>query len=91
MPPLDAEEQAILESVELGEWQSLSNLSQEIDRYQHYAENQVNALKVVNVELPGSDLQALQDFAQQSGISVSLLIATVLHQFITSRQDSLPK
>lgn len=46
MPPLDAEEQAILESVELGEWQSVPNAVAEIDRYRRYAQtNQVTIEK----------------------------------------------
>lgn len=87
MPPLDAEEQALLDSVELGEWQSIPNVAVEIGRYQRYAQAQVNALASVNIELPSSDLQALQVVAQQSGTSVALLMATVLHQFVASRQE----
>lgn len=87
MPPLDAEEQALLDSVELGEWQSVPNIAAEIERYQHYAQAQANTLESVSIELPSQDLQALQTFAQQSGTSVSVLMATVLHQFITSHQE----
>lgn len=87
MPPLDAEEQALLDSVELGEWQSVPDVAAEIERYQRYAQSQTNAVASVNIELPKSDLQALQAFAHQSGISVSVLVATVLHQFVTSRQE----
>ena len=65
MPPLDVEEQAIWDSVELGEWQSIPNVEQEIQRYQHYAQSQVNALEAVSIELPASDLKALQELAQQ--------------------------
>lgn len=87
MPPLDAEELAILESAELGEWQSVSDVAQEIKRYQRDAQAQVNALESINVELPASDLQALREVAQQADISLSLLMATVLHQFVASRQE----
>ncbi len=34
---IDPEEQDILESVEKGEWQSVSNVAEEIKRYQAYA------------------------------------------------------
>ncbi|MBW4651668.1 MAG: hypothetical protein KME20_01200 [Kaiparowitsia implicata GSE-PSE-MK54-09C] len=87
MPPLDAEEQAILESVELGEWQPVPDVTQEIERYRTYAQSQVNGLAAVSLELPTSDLQRLQSFAEESGVSVSLLMATVLHQFVVSRQE----
>ena len=87
MPQLDAEEQALLNSVELGEWQSIPNLAAEINRYQCYAQTQDNAIEAVNIELPSRDLQALREIARQSGISVSLLMASVLHQFITGHQE----
>ena len=85
--PLDAEEQAILESVENDEWQSVPNVAQEVQRYQHYAQAQVNALEMVSIELSASDLQSLQNLAQVSGTSVSLLIASVVHQFVASHQE----
>lgn len=87
MPPLDAEEQAILESVDLGEWQSVPDVTQELERYRAYAQAQVNGLAAVSLELPTNDLQRLQAFAEESGVSVSLLMATVLHQFVVSRQE----
>jgi predicted DNA binding CopG/RHH family protein len=82
MPPLDSEEKAILVSVELGEWQSVSNLNQEMERYQRDAQWQMSLLETVSIQLPGRDWQTLQDLAQQAGVSVSLLIASVLHQYI---------
>jgi len=87
MPPLNAEELAILESVESGEWQSVQDIAREINRYQGYARTQVNALESVSVELSVNDLEVLRKVAQKSGISVSLLAATVLHQFAASHQE----
>jgi predicted DNA binding CopG/RHH family protein len=84
--PLDAEEQAILESVENGEWQSVPNLVQEVQRYQDYAQAQVSALETVSIELPASDLQSLKNLAQTSGTSVSKLIATVVHRFVSQHK-----
>ena len=88
MSSLDLEEQAILESVELGEWQSVPNVAQEIQRYQLYAQSQVNAPEAVSIELPASDLKALQELAQQADTSVSLLMASVLHQYIVGKSSA---
>ena len=85
MSSLDAEEQAILESLENDEWQSVPNVAQDIQRYQQYAQSQVKALEEVRIELPVSDLRSLQDLAQQSGISVSLLVSSVIHQYVTNQ------
>jgi predicted DNA binding CopG/RHH family protein len=85
MQSLNTEAAAILASVELGEWQSVPDVNQEIERYQRYAQTQANRLASFNIELSASDLESLETIAQQSGVSVSLLISTVLHQFIVSR------
>ncbi|MGF1517954.1 MAG: hypothetical protein ACFCVB_09135 [Nodosilinea sp.] len=86
MQSLDTEEAAILASVELGEWQSMPDVAQEIDRYQRYAKAQADRPTSVNIELSVSDLDYLEILAQQSGVSVSLLMSRVLHQFIASRK-----
>ena len=85
MQSLNTEAAAILASVELGEWQSVPDINQEIERYQRYAQTQANRLASFNIELSASDLESLETIAQQSGVSVSLLMSTVLHQFIVSR------
>ncbi|MGJ3247660.1 MAG: hypothetical protein ACFE0I_16490 [Elainellaceae cyanobacterium] len=87
MFPLNTEEQTILESVELGERQSVPDVVQEIKRYQSDAQAQVDALETVNIELPASDVQALREVALKSGVSLSLLMATVLHQFVAGCQE----
>jgi predicted DNA binding CopG/RHH family protein len=84
MPPLEVEEQALLESVELGEWQSVPDVTQELERYQNYAQSQVDGWEPVSLELPTSDLQRLRAVAQESGVSVSRLMAAVLHQFVVT-------
>jgi predicted DNA binding CopG/RHH family protein len=81
MISLDLEEQDILESVENGEWHSISAVATEIQRYQYYA--QTNTLESVSIKIPINDLQSLQILAQQTGTSVDLLMASVLHQYVT--------
>lgn len=87
MLPLDPEEQAILESVENDEWNSVPNGMQEIQRYQSYAQARSLELEEVKIEIPASDLRSLQVLAQQSGISVPILVANVIHQYVTSRSQ----
>lgn len=54
---LTPEEQEILESVERGEWRSVPNLEQEIERYQRYAKVQLGELQEIKVEIPAQDLE----------------------------------
>jgi predicted DNA binding CopG/RHH family protein len=87
MTSLNIEEQEIFESVESGEWQSISDVEQEIQRYQQYA--QASMLESVSIKILTSDFQSLQILAQQTDTSVSILMANVLHQYIIVHQSSL--
>jgi predicted DNA binding CopG/RHH family protein len=86
MTPLNVEEQEIFESVENGEWQSISDVEQEIRRYKQYA--QASILESVSIKIPASDFQSLQALAQQTDTPVSILMANVLHQYIIVHQSS---
>ena len=89
MLPLDPEEQAVLESVENDEWNSVPDRLREIQRYQSYAQAHVvelsAGLEEVKIELPADDLRSLQVLAQQAGLSVPIFVASVIHQYITTR------
>ena len=86
MTPLDTEELDLLESVENDEWQSIPNLAIELQRYQGYAHSQ--ALAAIRIELPIDDLRSLQNLAQQTGTSVSLLVAGVIHRYVIQESSS---
>jgi len=85
---LDPEEQDLLDSIERGEWQSLPNLQDENKRYQRYAEAYMKSTQQIRVELPAQDVDSLQDIAQRSGVSVSLLLSSIVHQYITTHSQS---
>jgi predicted DNA binding CopG/RHH family protein len=79
---LTPEEQAILTSVENDEWLSVSNLEQEIKRYQRYAEAQLGKLEEIKIKIPAQDLQVLEALANQSETTLQTMIANLLHQFV---------
>ena len=85
---LDPEEQDLLDSIERGEWQSIPHLQDEIKRYQRYAEAYMKSIQKISVELPAQDVDSLQDIAQRSGVSVSLLLSSIVHQYITTHSQS---
>ena len=82
---LDAYEQDILDSVERGEWQSVPNLPQEIDRYQRHAQAYEQSLQKITIELPGSDIALLQELALRAGISIPFLLSSIIHQYVGSQ------
>ncbi|MBW4513719.1 MAG: hypothetical protein KME11_00670 [Timaviella obliquedivisa GSE-PSE-MK23-08B] len=88
---LDPEEQAVLESIEADEWNSVPDRSQEMQRYQSYAQAYVAELSAgleeVKIELPASDLRSLQVLAQQAGLSVPIFAASVIHQYVLTRSQ----
>ena len=82
---LDAYEQDILDSVERGEWQSVPNLPQEIDRYQRHAQAYEQSLQKITIELPVSDIALLQELALRAGVSIPLLLSSIIHQYVGSQ------
>ena len=73
---LDDYEQDILDSVERGEWQSVHNLQQEIERYQRHAQAYMQSIQKITIDLPSSDIASLQELASSSGVSIPLLLST---------------
>jgi predicted DNA binding CopG/RHH family protein len=91
MLPLNPEEQAILDSVENDEWNSVPDRLREIQRYQGYAQAHVAELSAgleeVRIELPAGDLRSLQVLAQQAGLSVPIFVASLIHQYVSTRSQ----
>ncbi len=85
MARLSREERGLAESVERGEWKSVSNLKSERNRYQRYARATFKKDRRVNIRISGKDLEALQKRALEEGIPYQTLIASLLHKFVSGR------
>lgn len=77
------EEDQLLQSVEAGEWQSVGSLTSEIQRYQRYAQAQLEEIAEVKVNIAKSELQQLQVIADQLETSVSKIVAQAIHQYLS--------
>jgi predicted DNA binding CopG/RHH family protein len=82
---LDDEERDLVESIERGEWKSVSNLKAEIKKHQEYARNTLKKDKRVNIRISARDLEAIQARAVEDGIPYQTLMASVLHRFVAGR------
>ena len=82
---LDKEDQALLDSVERGEWKSVKNLKGEIKRHQAYARNTLRKDRRVNIRVSSKDLEELQTIAVADGIPYQTLMSSILHRFINGR------
>ena len=82
---LDADEQAILESVERGEWRSTRNFEQERSVYARDAAATFRRDRRINIRISTRDLDAIQKRALEEGLPYQTLIASVLHKYATGR------
>jgi len=81
----DREEKAILESVEKGEWRSVSKARKEKKRYRGYAQAALRKNKRINIRISEEDLALLQQRALEEGLPYQTLISSVLHKFVSGR------
>jgi predicted DNA binding CopG/RHH family protein len=81
----DADELALLESFEDGEWNSVSDEATDIARYRAAASKALLKNKRVNIRLSSMDLEGLQSKAAQEGLPYQTLIASVLHKYASGR------
>jgi len=85
MSRLDQEEKEFLESYEREEWQSVSNLQSESDKYREYARATFRKDRRINIRISQKDLVAIQKKALEEGIPYQTLISSILHKYISGR------
>jgi predicted DNA binding CopG/RHH family protein len=78
---LDAEEQALLESVEGDEWETIENLKEEMAFAKAAAGNYLRKDARVNIRIASSDLALLKQKAAYKGLPYQTFIASVLHEY----------
>ena len=80
---LDDEEQAILDSVEAGEWQSKGQLESRINELQAYLKQEKK--KAVSVRLSENDLYELKRKSLENGIPYQNVIQMLVHQYTSNK------
>lgn len=82
---LDNEEKDLLNSLDIGEWESVPNLEDEISNHVITAKNTLKKDKRVNIRLTSRDLEGIQIKAIEDGIPYQTLMASILHKYVTGR------
>ncbi len=82
---LDKEEQAILASVEAGEWLPVDDLEAKKEEYQKIARATFRKDSRVNIRLPKRDVTAIKVKAMEEGIPYQTMMASILHKYVTGR------
>lgn len=78
---LDAEEKALLESVESGDWETVENVKEERVFAKAAAVNYQRKDARVNIRIATSDLKRLKQKAAYKGLPYQTFIASVLHEY----------
>jgi len=88
---LDREEKNLLDSYERGEWKSVKNLKQEIQKHKEYARQTLRKDKRVNIRISSMVLDELQARAVEDGMPYQTLISSILHRFVTGKLFEKPR
>jgi len=85
MIKLDKDEKELLKSVEAGEWESVPDLKEEINRSKQYAKATFKKDKRLNIRISKHDLDALRIKALEHGMPYQTLVSSILHKYTTGR------
>lgn len=86
MARLNPEEQALLKSVERGEWRPTGKAA--LKRYVRAARQTLKKDRRVNIRLSEADLEGMRVRAFHEGLPYQTLIASVLHKYVTGSLTS---
>jgi predicted DNA binding CopG/RHH family protein len=78
---LDPEEQALVESFDRGEWQSVKNVGRERQKLRVAARKTLQKDARINIRLSSKDLGDIQVIAAREGIPYQTLVSSVIHKF----------
>ena len=78
---LDQDENELLESVEAGEWSSVTNIEEELAFAKEAAANFLRKDERITLRLSSGDLDRLKQKAAYKGLPYQTFIASVLHEY----------
>ena len=79
---LTKDEKELLASVEAGEWRSVANVKEALERYQALVHASQRKDKRVNIRMTERDLLRFKKKAAEEGLPYQSLISSVLHKYI---------
>jgi predicted DNA binding CopG/RHH family protein len=78
---LDQDERELLESVEQGEWNTVSDVEEEAALAREAAENFLRKDQRITLRISSGDLERLKQKAAYKGLPYQTFIASVLHEY----------
>jgi len=79
----DTEEKALIDSIERGEWISISNLQKEIEKSKEIARATVIKDQRMNIRIAKKDLDTLKIKAIEVGIPYQTLVSSIIHKYLS--------
>jgi predicted DNA binding CopG/RHH family protein len=79
------EESELINSVEAGEWSSVSDLASMKERLMKAASETALKDYRINVRISKRDVEALKTKALEEGIPYQTLVTSILHKYVTGR------
>jgi len=90
-PPLDAEEEALMESLEAGEWQAMDKIELKATKAlletsaKETRKQQRMEKKQITIKLGVSDIEFVKAKAQETGISYQNIISALVHNYTVGK------
>ncbi|MBU4271976.1 MAG: antitoxin [Planctomycetes bacterium] len=78
---IDAEERALADSFERGEWKTAKNVSREKRTLRDSARRTLQKDARINIRLSSKDLHDVQTIAAREGIPYQTLLSSIIHKY----------
>ncbi|MFQ6066798.1 MAG: antitoxin [bacterium] len=76
-------EKKLIDSIEKGEWRSISKLQEEIEKSKKIAKKTLRKDQRMNIRISKKDLNALKVKAIEEGIPYQTLISRLIHKYVS--------
>ena len=80
-----AEETQLLDSIEAGEWSSVSNLQDELSRAKMAAKATTAKNKNINIRVSEADITKLKAKSVEVGIPYQTIVSALIHNYTTGK------
>jgi predicted DNA binding CopG/RHH family protein len=90
MMKLDKEERELIDSIEKGEWRSISDLQKEIEKSKSIAKATLAKDRRMNIRIAKKDLDALKVKAIEEGIPYQTLVSSIIHKYLSGKLVEKP-
>lgn len=82
---MNNEDNALLESIEQGEWKSARNKAALVKEFEETASNTMLKDQRMNIRIGKRDLEGIKAKALEEGIPYQTLVASIIHKYVSGK------